>query len=211
MKKLTHAEVCELLIYEPETGIFRWRKSMGKTAKAGTRAGTEWLNGYREIWINDKRHREHMLAFFIMTGRWVPRKIRHRNGRRSDNRWRNLFEAVPPPTTPAKQTKWTPERIEHVRQLAALDLEAAEIAAKCDFLGHCRDGGRVAVISAANRYGIRIQPGIYNRARSARKSHAHSVQVVRHQGVAAPEPEGRRGERVVVITLARTTMERSRD
>lgn len=85
---LTQDYVKGRLSYDLKTGIFVWKNGRNK----GKRAGTVNQNGYRLIFILNKRVREHRLAFLYVKGN-MPEKNRdvdHINGNRSDNRWENL-------------------------------------------------------------------------------------------------------------------------
>lgn len=84
----------ELLHYDPETGIFTWRVSRGRLAKAGDRAGTIKELGYRGIKIRTRRYPASRLAWLYMTGRWPSNEMDHINGDRSDDRFSNLREAT---------------------------------------------------------------------------------------------------------------------
>lgn len=80
-----------LLDYDPETGVFRWRKSSRNT-KPGQVAGY-CAGGYRQIGVNGTVYFAHRLAFLYMTGEWPAHDVDHRNGDRSDNSWANLRSA----------------------------------------------------------------------------------------------------------------------
>jgi hypothetical protein len=85
---LTASRVRELLLYEPETGVFRWR-----VARPGIRAGQVaggLDHGYWVIGIDRKVIYAHRLAFLYMTGAWPIHTVDHRDGERSNNRWTNL-------------------------------------------------------------------------------------------------------------------------
>ena len=98
--------VRQLLDYNPDTGIFIWRKrpismfSDGKqTAEhncaiwngkwSGNKAGVLMESGYIKIVINRKPYRAHRLAWVYIYGVW-PKEIDHINGDRADNRIENL-------------------------------------------------------------------------------------------------------------------------
>jgi HNH endonuclease len=87
----THAELLERLAYDPGTGIFRHRKSVGK-GRAGEVAGSRNAEGYVAIRLFNRLQAAHRLAWLYMTGEWPPDgfTIDHKNGIRSDNRWQNL-------------------------------------------------------------------------------------------------------------------------
>lgn len=92
----TLAYVKEVLSYDPETGFFRWRKSMRKNQiLAGSVAGHVSAKlGYVLINFNGNPVYAHRLAWLYKTGAWPKNTIDHINGVRSDNRFCNLREAT---------------------------------------------------------------------------------------------------------------------
>lgn len=90
-----------LLIYDPLTGVFHWKKrnrEMFKTYRAfiqwnnryaGKVAGT-FKNGYVQISINKQLIRAHRLAWLIVYGESPKGHIDHINSNRSDNSIENL-------------------------------------------------------------------------------------------------------------------------
>ena len=90
---LTREEVNELLDYDPETGLFRWRKTITGRAQAGGIPGCS-VNGYRFIGIGNRRYAAHRLAWLFMHGAWPAKFIDHINGDPSDNRIANLREVT---------------------------------------------------------------------------------------------------------------------
>lgn len=96
---LTRKRLKELLDYDPETGIFTWKKREEGPAKwnaryAGKEAGSARRLGnnkieYLVIKIAYKFYLAHRLAFLYMKGYW-PNQMDHANGVGTDNRWRNL-------------------------------------------------------------------------------------------------------------------------
>jgi hypothetical protein len=89
MMNLTADKLNELLIYEPDTGVFRWRVTLGHRGKAGRMAGAI-RNGYRLIGIDKKMYAAHRLAWVMVHGDWPDGEIDHINGDPSDNRITNL-------------------------------------------------------------------------------------------------------------------------
>ncbi len=87
----------ELLHYDPETGVFRW-KNRRANIPAGTEAGYINFWGYRIIGIitNGKktRYSAHRLAWAYVTGKWPVNEIDHKNMNKADNKWGNLREAT---------------------------------------------------------------------------------------------------------------------
>lgn len=82
----------ELLIYDPDTGVFTWKKATSNRARVGGVAGN-MSRGYREISIDGKSYRAHRLIWLLVHGRWPKVCIDHVNGNPDDNRLANLREA----------------------------------------------------------------------------------------------------------------------
>lgn len=88
---LTWERLKEVLHYDPETGIFTWRVSQGRS-KAGTRAKTKDQCGYLKLRIDTKRYFVQRLAWLYMTGAFPPEPlvIDHKDQNKLNNRWSNL-------------------------------------------------------------------------------------------------------------------------
>lgn len=104
-RQITQQRLKELLLYDPETGIFTWRERLTgykgwdvrytkgwNSRYAGKPAGTI-KEGYVVICVEGSLCRAHHLAFLWMTGR-MPPIVDHEDLDRSNNRWRNLREAT---------------------------------------------------------------------------------------------------------------------
>jgi HNH endonuclease len=92
---LTVDRLKELLTYEPETGIFRWRVTRARTAKAGDIAGAVARGNYTQIKIDGHSVQAARLAVLYMTGEYPEHEVDHKNLDRQDDRWENLREATP--------------------------------------------------------------------------------------------------------------------
>jgi hypothetical protein len=94
---LTAETVREILNYDPETGIFKWkwredRAACWNTRYSGKVAGrvTSNSHGYMEIAINYRLYKTHRLAWLIVYGEWPPNDIDHKDGDKKNNRIANL-------------------------------------------------------------------------------------------------------------------------
>jgi HNH endonuclease len=95
-KLITAARLRELVIYEPETGFFRWKqrspRSGGGRAHAGEIVHTFLKTGYPAMNIDRRVYRQHRLAWLYVQGDWPSPglMVDHTNGIKTDNRWCNL-------------------------------------------------------------------------------------------------------------------------
>ena len=90
---ISYEEACENLLYEPDTGVFRWKKDSGWDAKAGAQAGSVHRSGYRRIGVCGALVYAHRLAWLMHHGKPPADQIDHINGNRDDNRIANLRDA----------------------------------------------------------------------------------------------------------------------
>ena len=91
--ELTQSELKQILYYNPESGVFRWRFSVARIVKPWDVAGAYSL-GYIRIRIKGKLHLAHRLAWLYVTGCWPKNQIDHINGIRDENKFLNLREAT---------------------------------------------------------------------------------------------------------------------
>lgn len=80
----------EALDYDPETGVFTWRRDTANI-KAGAVAGCiSKAQGYVLIRLDGSLMLAHRAAWAWMMGEWPVKKVDHRNRRKADNSWDNL-------------------------------------------------------------------------------------------------------------------------
>lgn len=88
------ATLREWLNYDPETGVFTWRKSHPRHFSAGAVAGHLMpLHGYIRINLYRVPYAAHRLAWLYMSDLPLPEVLDHINGQKDDNRWCNLRAA----------------------------------------------------------------------------------------------------------------------
>jgi hypothetical protein len=93
-KILTQKRLHELLAYDPDTGIFTWRKPCSRFSqiKAGDPAGCVHSRGYVHIKVEGRAYKAHTLAWLYVYGRWPVPALDHINRIKTDNRICNLCE-----------------------------------------------------------------------------------------------------------------------
>ena len=104
--KITQEYARECLNYDPETGIFRWKKrpihhfpsthsaNQSNSHFEDKQAGSIDKIGYLVIVLSQKRHKAHRLAWLMINGNMPKSCIDHVNGVKTDNRFMNLREAT---------------------------------------------------------------------------------------------------------------------
>lgn len=85
---LTQARLQEVLDYDPETGIFRWKVDRHRV-KAGDLAGSIDASGYMKIVIDQTQYYAHRLAWLYVYGQF-PDSFISPIGEKTDNRISNL-------------------------------------------------------------------------------------------------------------------------
>jgi hypothetical protein len=100
---LTQDIIRELLEYDPDTGVFIWKKRDRKwftrdrdhiawnTNHSGKRTGLCKSHGYSKVRIFDRLYGAHQIAFMYSVG-YIPDEIDHIDHDRANNKWCNLRE-----------------------------------------------------------------------------------------------------------------------
>lgn len=86
---ISYEEAHRLLVYNPETGEFRWKISRPKCNK-GELAGGYWVRNYLGIRLNGFKYMSHRLAWLMVYGEFPRHEVDHINGVCDDNRLCNL-------------------------------------------------------------------------------------------------------------------------
>ena len=82
--------VRELLDYDAETGIFRFKIRKGGRAKVGKEAGSYDAKGYHRLKIDGRLYMSHRIAWLYVTGQNPDVFIDHIDGNPSNTRFANL-------------------------------------------------------------------------------------------------------------------------
>ena len=86
---LTHNRLHELLIYDPLTGVFKWRNTSRRQV-AGAVAGTVANNGYIRIKVDGPAYLAHRLAWLYSYGSFPLGYIDHKDRDKQNNAISNL-------------------------------------------------------------------------------------------------------------------------
>jgi hypothetical protein len=87
---LSRNRVMELLSYNPETGVFIWKKGRGGFAKSGSVAGSLDSKGYRQIKIDGRLYLAHRLAWLVCNGVMPDGHLDHADRNPKNNAISNL-------------------------------------------------------------------------------------------------------------------------
>jgi hypothetical protein len=82
--------VRELLDYNQETGVFRWRVHRSRGAKRGQVAGSVDKKGYILLGIDGRNYPAHRVAWAYVYGEWPSSDLDHRDLDKANNAITNL-------------------------------------------------------------------------------------------------------------------------
>jgi len=88
--KVSHARLTSVLDYDPETGIFVWKRRLSNRVSIGDVAGTPSSEGYTRISIDGRIYLAHRLAWIYMTGESAKGDIDHKDTNPANNAFDNL-------------------------------------------------------------------------------------------------------------------------
>jgi len=89
LEPLSFQEFNELLSYDKDDGLLRWRVGRG-SRKAGVVVGGLDRTGYVRLQTKGKSYFAHRVIWLLHTGQWPVGQVDHINRNRSDNRIANL-------------------------------------------------------------------------------------------------------------------------
>lgn len=94
MTNLTPEQLREYTNYNPDTGIFTWKKKTGCKSVVGAEIGTAHSGGYRSATIMKHYVFMHRAAWAYVHGEWPKGHIDHIDGNPKNNRIANLRVAT---------------------------------------------------------------------------------------------------------------------
>src|ERR1035437_5939533 len=94
MSQLSQAQVQAIWMYDPYTGVLRWRVSPSIGVAAGGIAGTLDKTGYIRVRYKGKAYLAHVLAWIYMKGELPPNEIDHEDRVKKHNWIDNLRPAT---------------------------------------------------------------------------------------------------------------------
>jgi len=80
----------ELLDYDPNTGVFKWKKFRGNTAKVGSIVNNITSTGYNKICVNGRQYQAHRIAYKMVHKCDPDGILDHIDGDTTNNRIANL-------------------------------------------------------------------------------------------------------------------------
>lgn len=89
-KTLTVSTVREFLDYDPEAGVFLWKKPRPKVVVGAVAGHLKKDTGYRTITILGRMYFAHQVAWLYVHGTWPPDEVDHKDHQHDHNAIHNL-------------------------------------------------------------------------------------------------------------------------
>lgn len=155
---LTQRRLMEVLTYNPETGVFTWKKGVRKGKVAGTQHDAR---GFLKVSIDNERHLLHRLAWLWMMGTSNRWSVEHRNGDRSNNGWSNLRDGDRGQKRQYRAPRREPTSVPGVSQVGDRFEAMIDVQGKVFNLGSFSsdEEARVVVAIAVQRARVRLATG----------------------------------------------------
>lgn len=87
---LTFKRANDLLSFDGDTGVLRWRRRATRGAVAGCLAP----DGYVKVKVDQRQYQAHRVGWLLATGSWPDGELDHADGDRSNNKLSNLRPAT---------------------------------------------------------------------------------------------------------------------
>lgn len=122
MAKMSPELARELFIYEPDTGLLRWKVRPTQRVRIGDAAGTVTKFGYMRVMYRQQSYMVHLVAWTIHYGEWPAAQVDHVDTALDNNRIDNLrlkrvsAEKAPPLTQ------------EHLKEIVSYDPDTGGFA-----------------------------------------------------------------------------------
>ena len=160
--ELTQALAQGALIYDVDTGIFKWRVKPSKNRCAGDVAGCRKPDGYVTITVLGVTCYAHRLAWLYVHGHWPTGDVDHMDGDPSNNRICNLRDV-------SRRTN-----MENQKRAQASNRSSGLLGVSCP-------KGSKSFIAHIHIYGKHRYLGSYATAELAHAAYLHAKRI-NHQG-----------------------------
>lgn len=159
---LTAQRASELLDYDSDTGIFKWKVDVGRwgRTKAGTVTGSPDLNGHLRIQVDGTLYYAHRIAWLMSTGSWPVGDIDHMDGCPSNNRFSNLRDVLHQTNTENRR-RATKNKASGMPMGVSIDKRDGGIRADITVDGKARSLGRFKNPEQAHEAYLKAKRGLH--------------------------------------------------